>query len=118
MVQVPPPSSETLVQKTMRKLERGVYTATNLRWGRALELNGDNRAVLMGQGLHGEKNQQVGASFKFPSRFSLGADRCLALTPGLQTQIAVHDCSGSSFPAVQVSPSTTSSPVRSLQPGT
>ena len=37
----------------MRKLERGRYTATHLRCGKALEINGNNRAVLMGQDLHG-----------------------------------------------------------------
>jgi hypothetical protein len=102
-----PPSSETLrlIQKTMRKL-RGRYIATHVRWGKTLDLHDQNRVDLMGTNPHGRENQQARASF--PSLFSLGADRYLTLTPCLQLQIAAHDRSGSSFPAVQVSPSTMS----------
>ncbi|KAH9058120.1 hypothetical protein EDB87DRAFT_953047 [Lactarius vividus] len=46
------------VQKTSRKLEPGVYTVTDVRWGMALDLSGaDNRSVIA-FGPHGWENQQ------------------------------------------------------------
>ena len=67
--------SETMVQNTIRTLAYGPYTATYIRWGKALDLHGQNRVDLMGHTFHGEKNQQARASFPF--LFSLGADRPL-----------------------------------------
>ena len=78
-----------MVQNTIRTLAYGPYTATYIRWGKALDLHSQNRVVLMGHTLHEGKNQQARASFPFLFRSAL-----------------IGPCSGSSFPAVQVSPST------------
>ncbi|KAI9439118.1 hypothetical protein H4582DRAFT_117902 [Lactarius indigo] len=46
------------VQKASRKLEPGLYTVTDVRWGMALDLSGaDNRSVIA-FGSHGWENQQ------------------------------------------------------------
>ncbi|KAI0251698.1 hypothetical protein BJV78DRAFT_418666 [Lactifluus subvellereus] len=47
------------VQKPMRKLEPGLYTATDVRWGMALDLSSADHRSLIAFGLHGWENQQV-----------------------------------------------------------
>ena len=50
-------------QKTSRKLEPGIYTATDLRWGLSLDLSGSDSRSLIAFGSHGWENQQVSPSF-------------------------------------------------------
>jgi hypothetical protein len=47
------------VQKPMRKLVPGLYTATDVRWGLALDLSSADNRSLIAFGLHGWENQQV-----------------------------------------------------------
>ncbi len=47
------------VQKASRKLEPGLYTATDVRWGMALDLSGADNRSLIAFGSHGWENQQV-----------------------------------------------------------
>jgi hypothetical protein len=49
------------IQKTMRKLEQGRYTATDVRWGMALDLSGVDNRSLIAYGFHGLENQQARA---------------------------------------------------------
>ncbi|KAI9450383.1 hypothetical protein BJY52DRAFT_1125963, partial [Lactarius psammicola] len=48
-------------------LEPGLYTATDVRWGMALDLSGADNRSLIAFGSHGWENQQ--ASPSFASRF-------------------------------------------------
>jgi hypothetical protein len=43
----------------MRKLEQGRYTATDARWGMALDLSTADNQTLMAYSLHGQVNQQA-----------------------------------------------------------
>jgi hypothetical protein len=91
------------ILKTMRKLEQGQYTATDVRWGMALDLSGADNRSLIAYGFHGLENQQV-RSFWFLAvrdRF-----RNPLIDPTGIANFTV--CSGSSVPAVQVSSSTAS----------
>lgn len=45
-------------QKASRKLEPGIYTATDLRWGLSLDLSGGDNRSLIAFGSHGWENQQ------------------------------------------------------------
>jgi len=56
-----PPDQTT----TMRKLEQGRYTATDLRWGMTLDLSGLDGRSLIAYGFHGRENQQARASRSF-----------------------------------------------------
>ena len=47
------------VQKTIRKLEQGRYTATDVRWGKVLDLSGADNRSLIAFGFHGLENQQA-----------------------------------------------------------
>ena len=60
--------------QTMRKLEQVRYTATDVRWGMALDLSGADHQSLIAYGFHGQENQQarVSPSF-FPPPFPSAA---------------------------------------------
>ena len=45
--------------KTVRTLEQGRYTMTDLRWGMALDLSREDYRSLIAYELHGEENQQA-----------------------------------------------------------
>jgi hypothetical protein len=49
---IPPP-------KTTGKLKRGRYTATNVGWGMALDLDAADNQTVMSWGFHGQENQQA-----------------------------------------------------------
>ena len=68
--------SETMFppQKALPKLEHGRYTATNVRWGLALDLDAGDDQMLMSWGYHGRENQQA-RFFLVPPSCSAGADR-------------------------------------------
>ncbi|KAI9508635.1 hypothetical protein F5148DRAFT_979517 [Russula earlei] len=46
------------LQKPMRRFEQGVYTATDVRWGMALDLSGEDNRSPIGFGSHGWENQR------------------------------------------------------------
>jgi hypothetical protein len=48
-------------QKANRKLEPGLYNATDVRWGMSLDLSGADNRSLIAFGSHGWENQQVSA---------------------------------------------------------
>lgn len=69
-VRTPPPSkmaqSQTTIppaQKTMRKFEKGIYIATDVRWGMALDLSCGDFRSLIAYGFHGAENQQARTFF-------------------------------------------------------
>jgi hypothetical protein len=92
-----PPSSEMAqsktsippIQKTMRKLEQGHYTATDVRWGMALDLSGADNRSLIAYGFHGLENQQARAfgSSRLQEELIVAEIRCS--TP-LQPRVHVH----------------------------
>jgi hypothetical protein len=45
----------------MQKFDTGRYTATDIRWGMALDLSGDDGRSLIAYGFHGRENQQARA---------------------------------------------------------
>ena len=51
-------------QKASRKLEPGIYTATDLRWGMSLDLSGSDNRSLIAFGSHGWENQQVSTALR------------------------------------------------------
>jgi hypothetical protein len=51
-------------QKSSRKLEPGLYTATDVRWGLSLDLSGSDNRSLIAFGSHGWENQQVSAALR------------------------------------------------------
>ena len=57
-------------QKASRKLEPGLYTATDLRWGMSLDLSGADNRSLIAFGSHGWENQQVSATLRLSFPFS------------------------------------------------
>jgi hypothetical protein len=67
------------LQKPMRKFEQGVYTATDVRWGMALDLSSaDNRSPIA-FGSHGWENQRVSIDLslsKLPRRNSQSPLAC------------------------------------------
>jgi hypothetical protein len=63
---VPPAAVQN--QKSVRKFEPGIYTATDVRWGMALDLSGADHRSLIAFGLHGWENQQVSAAVVFDLR--------------------------------------------------
>ena len=65
------------VQKTIRKLEQGRYTATDVRWGKVLDLSGADNRSLIAFGFHGLENQQVRVFF------------CFFVSPRLQEELIV-----------------------------
>ena len=78
-----------MVQHTIRTLAFGPYTATYIRWGKALNLHGQNRVELMGLTFHGAKNQQARAFCStFCSELIVAAihDRATSARGGLQLQ--------------------------------
>jgi hypothetical protein len=50
-------------QKTIRRLEQGRYTATDVRWEKVLDLSGADNQSLIAFGFHGWENQQARVFF-------------------------------------------------------
>ena len=62
-------------QKANRKLEPGLYNATDVRWGLSLDLSGADNRSLIAFGSHGWENQQVSTALRLSLLFSREADR-------------------------------------------
>jgi len=58
------------LQKPMRKFEQGVYTATDVRWGMALDLSSEDNRSPIAFGSHGWENQRVSIDVLY-SRLSM-----------------------------------------------
>ena len=71
-------------QKTSRKLEPGLYTATDGRWGLSLDLSGADNRSLIAFGSHGWENQQVSATVRLSLPFSGKLTIALSCTVGVQ----------------------------------
>ena len=94
-------------QKPSRKLEPGVYTVTDVRWGLALDLSGADSRSLIAFGSHGWENQQV--SVVAARLFAFGSPETLIVTICL----SCASYSGSSSHVVPVSSSRVSALGRS-----
>jgi hypothetical protein len=88
-------------QKTDRKLEPGIYTTTDVRWGLSLDLSGSDNRSLIAFGSHGWENQQVSAALRPSLPFSgrlIPTLSCTVGVPAMWCWFHHQECQLRAFP--------------------